>query len=429
MNILHSPLSLSANPKRVVVLPFQIRTAARDSAKSASSRIGRICDTICALTADACQAELDSIYKKFVGRHAQVRTLFLERFKQIQQANDLKGRIGEDHATLIGAYFTHEFSYQAAAVMNPSVVPHPDQTGAQDGAVNFILSTRTVGEGHISTISFREGTFYPDGQVAIKAESDYAVAAMPRSSYPHDGPVEVVGTAGSPISETVIFPITRAQTNGLEDLRMVPFRDDSGQTTILGTYTAFAGRDMTCELFETRDFRTFKLTPLRGSAAAHKGLALFPRKINGRYAAIGRLDHESLYYLESDDKTVWNSGELIVSPVHLWELLQLGNCGSPIELDEGWLVLTHGVGPVRQYAFGAVLLDKADPRKVIGRTTQPILAPSEEMRDGYVPNVLYTCGFMRCADWIFLPYGVADSSVRFASVLIQDILREIKAVE
>jgi len=422
MEWLHSPVTLTANAHRVVILPFHISIGPRDSAMGAMSRVARICEAICAMDAETCRAELDVVYRDFTHRHAQTQAVFLDRFRQIQHIQGGMDDIGEDRAVLIGAYFSHEYSYQAAAVMNPSVVPHPDQTGTTDGAINFLLSTRSVGEGHISTISFREGVFRPDGTIEIKPESDFAIAARPKINTPHEGPVEVWNEPSGSLSETVIFPVTRAQTNGLEDLRMVRFTDDAGVETFLGTYTAFAGWDLTCELFETKDFHNFRLTPLRGDVAYCKGLALFPRQINGKYAAIGRLDHESLFYLESDDLTLWDSGDLILSPAASWELMQLGNCGSPIELDEGWLVITHGVGPVRRYALGAVLLDKTDPRKVIGRSRTPILTPSEETREGYVPNVVYSCGAMRAGEWIFLPYGVADSSIRFASIRVSDLL-------
>ncbi|ESQ91569.1 glycosidase [Asticcacaulis sp. AC460] len=420
-----SPTTLHANPERVVILPFTISISAHTSAMGAMSRVARICAAITEMTPEVVKAELEVVNRDFTGRHWQTRGIFLERFRQIQAIQGGMESLDEDHQALIGAYFCHEYSYQAAAVMNPSVVPHPDQTGAPVGAVNFIMSTRTVGEGHISTISFREGTFHPDGTVELKPDSQIAVAAKPNGNAPLDGVITVHGHQACPVSETVLFPITRQQSNGLEDLRMVRFTDDNGATTFMGTYTAYNGRDIACECFETSDFRSFKLTPFRGAASQHKGLALFPRRINGRYAAVGRLDHESIFYLETDDRLTWNNGEFLAGPVEPWELIQMGNCGSPIELDEGWLVLTHGVGAVRRYSLGAMLLDKDDPRKVLGRSKVPLLSPSEDNREGYVPNVIYTCGAMRCGDWVFLPYGVADSSIHFASIKIPDLLKHL----
>jgi len=419
--MLISPTTLHANPERVVILPFTISINPRDSAMGAQSRVSRICDAIAALTTEQVKTELETVNRDFTGRHWQTRGIFLERFKQIQALTGGLEKLDEDHRALVGAYFCHEYSYSAAAVMNPSVVVHPDQTGAGEG-INFIMSTRTVGEGHISTISFREGTFFPDGTMDLKPEADFAVAAKPQANTPLDGVVTVHGHQACPISETVLFPVTRSQTNGLEDLRMLTFHEDNGSTSVMGTYTAYNGRETACECFETSDFRSFRLTPFRGAASGHKGLGIFPRKLNGRWAAVGRLDHESIFYLESDDKYTWNYGDKILGPEAPWELIQMGNCGSPIELEEGWLVLTHGVGAVRRYSLGAALLDKTDPRIVLARSKEPLLSPSEDNREGYVPNVIYTCGAMRVGDWIFMPYGVADSSIHFASIKIQDLL-------
>ncbi|MGA9659922.1 MAG: glycoside hydrolase family 130 protein [Asticcacaulis sp.] len=425
VDMILSDTMLHATPDRVILLPFSISTNPRDSAMGAMSRVGRICSALIDLSPEDCQAELELVNRDFTGRHWQVRGIFMERFRQIQAIQGGLENLDEDHMALIGAYFCHEYSYQAAAVMNPSVVLHPDQSGAPKDGVNFVLSTRTVGEGHVSTISFREGTFYPDGDMELKPESEFAVVARPAPNSPLDGPVTVYGHPACPITETVLFPVTRTQTNGLEDLRMVTFLDAKGRKTYMGTYTAYNGREIACECFETQDFRTFTLTPFVGAASLHKGLAFFPRKINGRYAALGRLDHESLYYLESDDKYNWNNGERILGPEAPWELIQMGNCGSPIEIDEGWLVFTHGVGAVRRYSLGVALLDKKDPRKVLARSAVPFLSPSDDNREGYVPNVIYTCGALRSGKWIFLPYGVADSSIHFASVTIAAVLKHL----
>jgi predicted GH43/DUF377 family glycosyl hydrolase len=425
MDMKPNHIILKPNPERVVLRPFDVSTQPRGTAQSSWSRAARICSAIIDMPPEQIHAELEAVNRDFVGRHWHTRGIFLDRFKQIQAAIGGMEAVDEDHAALIGAFFSQEYSYQAAAVMNPSVVLHPDQTGTKGGSLNFILSVRTVGEGHISTISFREGTVYPDGGMELLPESGFAVAARPELDNPLDGPVTLMSHATCRVSDTVIFPATRAQINGLEDLRLVKFTEDNGASTYLGTYTAYSGHETSCELFETPDFRTFHLSPMRGAAALHKGLALFPRRLNGRYAAIGRLDRESLYYLESDDKLVWNFGERFMDPVETWELIQLGNCGSPIELDEGWLVLYHGVGAMRRYALGAVLLDKADPKRILGRSKVPILAPSEETREGYVPNVIYTCGAMKVADFLFLPYGVADCQIRFICVRIKDLLAHL----
>ncbi|MFT3997563.1 MAG: glycoside hydrolase family 130 protein [Asticcacaulis sp.] len=429
MEIKHSDVVLTADPGRVVLRPFSISVESYSTALGMMSRAERVCRSLLKLTREECTTELASVSRDFSGRHFQTRSIFLDRFNAIKAmigpAIEGINDIDEDHAALIGAYFCHEYSFEAAAIMNPSVVPHPDQVDVPDGAIRFLLSARTVGEGHISTISFREGYFHADGTLRLEPESDFIVAAKPVADA-SDGPVTLSRHTPCSVSGTVIFPITRAQSNGLEDLRLVRFEDGEGGPTYLGTYTAYSGREIGCELLETGDFDTFRLTPFRGVAARHKGLALFPRRINGKYAAIGRLDHESLYYLETDDPLVWNYGDRIASPRYAWELVQMGNCGSPIELDEGWLLLTHGVGAMRRYSIGAMLLDKSDPRQAIGRSRVPLLSPDENTREGYVPNVVYTCGAMRHGEWIFLPYAVADSSIRFASIRIADMLQHLR---
>jgi len=223
-----------------------------------------------------------------------------------------------------------------------------------------------------------------------------------------------------------MFPFTAAQRNGLEDLRLVRFDEGGGRYVYYGTYTAYSGSAIASEIMETRDFRTFSLRSLTGDSAKNKGLALFPRKIDGAYAMIGRHDNESLFLLRSHDLHHWEPGEFLLGPKYPWDLVQMGNCGAPMEIDEGWLVLTHGVGPMRQYSIGAALLDKSDPSKIIGRSTEPLLTPLNETREGYVPNVVYTCGGMVFGRTLFLPYGVADSSVRFCTIAIDALLETLK---
>jgi predicted GH43/DUF377 family glycosyl hydrolase len=308
------------------------------------------------------------------------------------------------------------------------VVRHPDQTGLQEGSVRILLSLRAVGEGHISTIAFREGIISAGRQLALLPQPAFATAAM-LGKHRADKPEDVVSLyrhRDSSLSGTVIFPITEAQRNGLEDLRLVEFMRESGKSEWIGTYTAYSGRDIRSELLRTHDFRDFTLTPIKGGAGRNKGMALFPRKIDGKFCMIGRQDGKNLYLLRSNTIDEWEGGELLLEPRFPWELVQIGNCGAPIELDEGWLVLTHGVGAMRKYAIGAVLLDKNDPSKVIGRTSNPILSAADEDREGYVPNVVYTCGAITVGDDLFLPYGVADSSVCFAFLAIRDVLNAMK---
>jgi predicted GH43/DUF377 family glycosyl hydrolase len=274
-----------------------------------------------------------------------------------------------------------------------------------------------VGEGHISSLTFRSGTISSDGSVAVDPTA--RLASVPkvksRMSTPNGDVVEVLFQQDEELSERVIFPITEAQSNGIEDARFVEFKDGE-KTVFRATYTAYSGRAIRSELLETADFRFFRMIPLGGSASRNKGMALFPRKIDGRYAMIGRQDNENLYLIYSDDLYTWDGGQSILQPEYPWEFVQIGNCGSPIELDDCWLLFTHGVGPVRKYSIGAVLLDKNDPSKVLGRSREPLVRPEPTEREGYVPNVVYTCGAMRHGDQIILPYAISDTFSNFAII-------------
>ena len=391
-------------------------------------RVQKLARKIFALDARTVRAELSVVLRDFADRHWQIETVFEDRFREIEPRLGLSGPFKKEMRQLIGAYFCHEYSFAAAALMNPSVVAHPDQTGLQPGSVRILLSLRAVGEGHISTIAFREGIISADRQLVLMPQPSFATAAMLGKHKPSkpDDVSSLYCHRDSNISGTVIFPVTEAQRNGLEDLRLVEFKHDGGESEWIGTYTAYSGHDIRSELLRTSNFREFTLTPITGGAGRNKGMALFPRKIDGKYCMIGRQDGKNLYLLRSEFIDCWEGGELLMEPSFPWELVQIGNCGAPIELDEGWLVLTHGVGAMRKYAIGAALLDKSDPSKVIGRTPNPILSAADEDREGYVPNVVYTCGAIRVGDDLFLPYGVADSSVCFAFVAINDILAAMR---
>ena len=422
IDLFHHDLRLRADPSRVVVRPFHL---AWQASGPDLERVQKLARDILALDPRTVRAELGVVLGDFEGRHWQIERVFDERYTQIEPKLGLEGQtVKRETRRLIGAYFCHEYSFSAAALMNPSAVRHPDQTGLPDGSVRILLSLRAVGEGHISTIAFREGIISPGRSLALLAQPPFATAAM-LGKHRADKPADTLSLdrhRESTISGTVIFPITEAQRNGLEDLRLVEFIRDSGKSEWIGTYTAYSGRDIRSELLRTRDFRDFTLTPIKGGAGRNKGMALFPRKVGGQFLMIGRQDGKNLYLLRSDKIDEWEGGVLLLEPKFPWELIQIGNCGAPIELDEGWLLLTHGVGAMRKYAIGAVLLDKGDPSRVLGRTPNPILSAADEDREGYVPNVVYTCGAIRVGDDLFLPYGVADSSVCFAFVAIKDIL-------
>ncbi|MDQ3074412.1 MAG: glycoside hydrolase family 130 protein, partial [Pseudomonadota bacterium] len=363
--------------------------------------------------------------RDFESRHWQARNVFLRRFDEICALLDLElGDLDDKRKQLVGAYFCHEYSYAAAALMNPSIVAHPDQSGLDKKTVRIVMSLRAVGEGHISSVAFREGLVSEGGGFELAPEPPFATAtdAPDVDGLFEDGPITVFRDENTNLSGTVIFPITPKQAGGLEDLRLTHFTHQDGSQEYIGTYTAYSGRDIRSELLRTCDFRSFNLCPIAGDAARNKGMALFPRKIGGRYMMVGRQDGQNLFLLSSDDLHAWNGGDLLMRPQYPWELIQIGNCGAPIEIDEGWLLLTHGVGAMRQYAIGAVLLDRDDPSKILGRTRQPILQAENDDRNGYVPNVVYTCGGMRCGDQLFMPYGISDSSVGFAFMSLKKLL-------
>ncbi|PVB62772.1 glycoside hydrolase family 130 protein [Labrenzia sp. 011] len=414
------PLQLHANANRVVVRHFQSAPGPRALSPASEARARRIVATVREMDNRTIQAELALVLADFESRHREVRRFFEDRYEGIARDLDLAEPLRDVERALIGAYFCHEYSFEAAALMNPSVVPHPDQTGLADGELRFLLSLRAVGEGHISSITFREGVFTAQGDMRLDPQSRFAVAAVPRNC--DDGRVDLIREGDKCLSELVLFPVTAAQRNGLEDLRLVQFREDDGDMTYYGTYTAYSGDTIASEMLITRDFSRFELRPLSGPAARNKGMALFPRRVDGAYVMVARQDNENLFLLRSNDLFHWEEGAKLAAPLFPWELVQIGNCGSPIEVDEGWLVLTHGVGPMRKYAIGAMLLDKEDPSRVLGRSRVPLLSPSDEEREGYVPNVVYTCGGLVHAGRLLLPYGIADSSVAFATVDLNDLL-------
>ncbi|QDX27786.1 glycosidase [Sphingomonas suaedae] len=422
LDLYHHPLRLHADPSRVVVRPFHIGW---QSTNGAPSRTERLVQAVLDMSPGEARAQLAVVLKDFEARHWQTRRVFMTRYDEIEAQLGLDGgMIGDEKRQLIGAYFCHEYSYAAAALMNPSAVPHYDQTGMPKGSLRILMSLRAVGEGHISSVAFREGIITEQNELKLAPEPPFATSADAREEEAHapEGPVKVYRHRDSTLSGTLLFPITRAQSNGLEDMRLTHFRHDDGSDEWLGTYTAYNGSQIQSEMLRTRDWREFDLVPMTGSAARNKGMGLFPRKVNGKYMMIGRQDGENIFLIESDRLTHWDEGVKLITPKFPWELVQMGNCGPPIELDEGWLMLTHGVGAMRKYSIGAALLDKDDPSKVIGRTREPILAAASEDREGYVPNVVYSCGAIRHGTSLFIPYGVADSSVAFAFVSIKSLL-------
>jgi len=423
-------LFLRPDPGRVVVRRFRPAIEPRDLNPTDKTRANHIVDRVLALDPETTAHQLKDVLENFEGRHRNLPAIFEVRADEMEVALRDHAAFSIVQRQLVGAYFMHEYSFEASALFNPSSVPHPDQTGAPAGGCRFILSLRAVGEGHISSLTFRAGSTNADGRVTL--EPTARLASIPevvrRTPCVEGEIVDVAFRGDEDLSERVIFPLTEAQSNGIEDARFVRCCEEDGKSTYRATYTAYSGRAIRSEMIETDDFVSFRLTPLSGSAARNKGMALFPRKIDGKYAMIARQDNENLHLVVSNDLHTWDGGVAILQPKYPWEFVQIGNCGSPIELDEGWLLFTHGVGPVRKYAIGAVLLDGKNPAKVLARSREPLIRPEPFEREGYVPNVVYTCGAMRHNDQIVLPYAVSDTFSNFATVRIADLLGSLEGV-
>ena len=420
-------LRLHADPSRVVLRPFYLGW---QSASAPSDRAQKLVEDVAALTEAEVETEHDRVIKDFAARHWQTELLFNERYLEVEAMLGLHGAgFSNARRALIGAFFCHEYTYAAAALMNPSIVAHPDQSGIAKGSCRFVMSLRAVGEGHISSIVFREGIVHANGTFELWPQSHLATAAVidDASLTDTDDAVTVHRHAESSLSNTVIFPITEQQRGGLEDLRMVRFENADGSFEWVGTYTAYSGSSIRSELLRTKDFRSFNLEPIHGKAGRNKGMALFPQQIAGKYVMIGRQDGKNLFLLRSDSIDTWDDdGVLLMEPQFPWEFIQIGNCGSPILTDAGWLVLTHGVGAMRKYALGCALLDRDDPSKVLARSREPLLTAEDADRSGYVPNVVYTCGAIKIGDHLLIPYGISDSAVGFASISLEDLLETME---
>jgi predicted GH43/DUF377 family glycosyl hydrolase len=417
-------LYLRPDTARVIVRSFKPTTEPRDLKPTDKTRANHIVERVLALEPKVAASLLADVLENFQGRHRNLLETFEARADVMEQALAAHGAFSSVQRQLIGAYFLNEYSFEASALFNPSIVPHPDQSDAPKGGLRFILSLRAVGEGHISSLTFRAGTIAADGSLTVDPTA--RLASSPRVKLrvpkPDGDEIELTFNPDEELSERVIFPVTDSQSNGIEDARFVQF-SDGDRKTYYATYTAYSGKGIRSELIETDDFLSFRMSPLRGSAAQNKGMALFPRRINGKYAMIARQDNENLYLIYSDDLYRWDGGQAILKPQFPWEFVQIGICGSPIELDEGWLLLTHGVGPVRKYSIGAALLDKNDPSKVLARASEPLLHPEASEREGYVPNVVYTCGAMRHNDQIILPYAISDTYSNFATIKIAALMQ------
>ncbi|WBH15769.1 glycoside hydrolase family 130 protein [Sphingomonas radiodurans] len=411
-------IELKPNPSRTVIRPFSFGYPEPFS-EGRTPRMKQVAQRVLALDPALRERMRSLLNIPMHERHENADATFLRRFELVRDELGLAADLPETERLLIGAYLSQEYAFEAAALFNPSIVRMPD-ADVRDGCLPFLLSLRGIGEGHISSITFRTGTW--DGGTGLVLDPASEHGTPPRIDGEEDGWTRLMCEDSDEASETVIFPVLPSQRQGVEDLRLVNFTDDDGTQSVIGTYTAFDGSTARQEMLRAVDLRTFQMRALDGAMTAYKGMALFPRRIDGQFVMLGRQDNENIWLLRSDSLHQWETGERIMAPKYPWEFVQMGNCGSPIELDEGWLVFTHGVGMVRGYCVGACLLDKADPSRVLARTPSPLLFPSAEQRGGYVPNVTYSCGALLHGRRILLPYAIADEYSAFAVAEVADIL-------
>jgi predicted GH43/DUF377 family glycosyl hydrolase len=481
--VTRTDVTLTADPARVLARLF---VPGHELSHDGRSRASGVLSRILALPEDEVGSTMKRVCTRYAARHRDLPGVLMAHYAQIAHRIPEDAELSDERRSLVGAWFTHEFAVEAAALFNPSAVAHPDQSGIAAGSCRFILSLRAVGEGHLSSVEFRTGvlgragelhindpgghieagrtlpTWYDRGVFAAalvgqdidRESAAFVVARLP----PRFGRDELDAVLGALVDERltrptvtrttdlarriaacsyevefpaettvgarVLWPQSPSESRGIEDARFVRIEDEG---VYRATYTAFNGASITPQLIETDDFRRFRMSQLAGPAARNKGMALFPRRVDGHYLALSRWDRENNSIATSRDGVWWGDPRTLQTPNRPWELLQIGNCGSPIETEAGWVVLTHGVGPMREYSIGALLLDRADPSRVIGALRDPLLVPDEDTRDGYVPNVVYSCGALRHDDQLLLPYGASDASVRFALVALPLLIDRLTA--
>lgn len=481
MKLRRTGIVLAPDHSRVLFRPFELDD---------EQRITRIIARVMQLSADDVDRLLDLVMAEFHGRHQRLEPFMLKRFESVRPYLLTDSPVDRNRQILIGSYFTQEYALESAALFNPSMVWHPDQRGLPVGSKRFIVSLRATGEGHISSLCFRSGVIDADCVITIAQPTPLVTApdVVANAEYEktlfHQKLIELGIETGfseevfaklqdqftlgqlehaidealhqnrarhydweplakamlelaksnytiqydpdSSVSQRVIFPYSPTESNGVEDARFVRFTNDDGSITYYATYSAYDGSVVFPQMIETTDFLRFSITTLNGPEVKNKGMALFPRKIGGKYAMISRQDGEHLYLMYSDMRHFWYTKQLLLKPTFPWEYVQIGNCGSPIETAQGWLVLTHGVGPMRKYSIGAILLDLEDPSRVIGRTREPLLAPEENEREGYVPNVVYSCGGVVHDQTLVIPYAMSDYASTFAVVPLGDVLEAME---
>jgi predicted GH43/DUF377 family glycosyl hydrolase len=449
-------------------------------------RIPKIIQRIMSMSETAAKNLITQIMNDFSGRHENIEDIFERHQSEVKGYLPRDAMLSDDQRALIGAYFTKEYAIESAALFNPSIVPHPDQSHLKIDSLRFVMSLRATGDGHVSSIVFRSGVLDRHNRFFFDPISDFVetpdlqldpvykcnifqrklnemgasneitayilnqvpqdftyneliekiarLRAKPQFSekiqnrtfeiirWLADSNYEVAFHPDHLISERVIFPVSKNESRGIEDARFVQFFNDNGETIYFATYTAYNGITILPQLIETNDFIKFNILTLNGKAVKNKGMALFPRKINGRYAMLSRQDGENNHIMFSDNIHFWQESQIIQEPEYPWEFMQVGNCGSPLETDQGWIVLTHGVGPMRQYCIGAMLLDKENPTKIIARLDEPLLAPHEKEREGYVPNVVYSCGAIIHNNELVIPYAMSDINSGIATVAVNELL-------
>ncbi|NBB89986.1 MAG: glycosidase [Spirochaetes bacterium] len=378
-----------------------------------------------ALTEEDALRSMESVTRLFGGRHRGLESTLLANYDRVAPHIAAKTPLSRTRRLLLGAQFSGEYSLECAALFNPSIVLHPDQSEAPPGGARFIMSLRSVGEGHISSIQFRQGTIDGDGEIELDPTTGFTSLAQIQPN-PRYKKKKVIYAIDFPptlsVDERVIFPVSSNESNGIEDARFVRFVEDDGSARYYAPYTAYNGHGISPQLIETEDFLHFRVMTLGGSAVQNKGMALFPRRIAGRYAMLSRQDNENILIMFSEDPHSWSDPTLILRPKAPWESVKIGNCGSPIETEAGWIVVTHGVGPMRTYSLGAVLLDLDDPTKVLGRLSQPLITAEGAEREGYVPNVVYSCGSLLHGRSLIMPYAMSDRATTIATVSVDDLL-------
>jgi predicted GH43/DUF377 family glycosyl hydrolase len=467
MRIHKSSTKLLASAKAVITLFLSL---------PGEDRIRNVVKRVEGLSEDTVHACLDMTIENFAKRHRNLEQTFRDHFDKIEcQYGPGLSHLSDQKKLLLGAFFTKEYSIQSAALFNPSVVPHPDQQQMKRGDLRFVMSLRATGEGHISSIVFQTGILERGGNICLdeptgyftrlqindsavynksfireRAEDNDILDLLPESFTAKeaadilmehrqdpskresierieeilDTNYELKDSGGLPFNEKVIFPSAKAERMGMEDVRFVKFETE-GRTCYYGTYTAYDGKQIRTKLIETEDFASFRIRTLSGAAVADKGMALFPEKLDGKYVMISRQGGENINIMFSDNLYRWDEYQVLMKPKYTWELLQLGNCGSPIRTGKGWLLLTHGVGLMRTYVISAILLDLKDPTQIIGRLDNPLIEADEREREGYVPNVVYTCGIISHGDTLMIPYAVSDSATGFITLSLKALLDQI----